>query len=173
MFDDLVITDFSGENFFLSTFFPNIIVMDIAINGNNQPVQFKNAEAAYQFGKAYFANNKDMMKKIKETETAKDAKKLGDSIKFKDPTLWDNYKIKWMYQVLFLKFLQNCNLQIKLLGTYPKVLIFINPYNERYWGIDERTKIGSNYLGILLNLIRNRFLDGHSLTNLINFNVNI
>lgn len=166
------ISMFKDEFFFLSNFYPCIIIMELNINDKLKPLRFYNAESAYQFGKAYFARDEIKMNEIQDSEKPSEAKRLGQEIKLRNPAYWENYKLKWMYKVLESKFFQHSELQMKLLHTFPKILIESNYWNDGYWGFDIKKKIGFNNLGLLLMLLRSRLLSGHT-SNIINYSVNI
>lgn len=68
---------------------------------------------------------------------------------------WTEAKLKrLMLKLLQSKFSLNPRLRDKMENTYPHELMFGNMEGDVYWGIDRRTGIGRNYLGILLMTLR-------------------
>lgn len=173
-FSNLCISEFKDDYYFLDNAYQcciimNIVDMDIRIQ---RPVKFMSAEAAYQYGKAYFASNKKLMEAIRNSKTHKEAIAFGKQVKFSDKTLWHNFRFKWMYKVLENKFLQNYNLQISLFKTFPKFLIYTHTKSDTYWGFSLKQEVGENTLGLILMILRNRLLAGLN-SNILNYNINV
>lgn len=167
---DNIICQFIGDYYFLNNFYQSIIVLKLLCNNDYKPIKFNNAETAYQYGKAYFAKDDIGRKNILNTMSPKDAKFAGHNVIFKnknDFILWENKKFQWMYKVIEEKFIQNVELQIKLVQTYPKLLINGNTWDETYWGYSLIGLNGFNNLGIILMMIRDRIIHNY-FTNLIN-----
>ena len=164
---DNIIFQFNGNYSFLSTFFPSIIILNLYVNNEYKPIKFKDIETAYEYGKAYFAHDCINMKNILNTMSPRDAQIIGNNnIKFlneNDLINWENNKFQWMYNINYEKFNQNIDLQIKLVETYPKILINGNIWNDKYWGYSLQDQTGSNNLGIILMLIRDRFIHHQNL----------
>lgn len=141
-----VIDNFRGEYRFLSNFeidVPN----NYAIMLDGEP--YKCVEAAYQAAKTF---DKDERKQIQATNTPGKAKRLGQEVKLRKD--WENIKLQVMYDCLIQKFSYPYFKDL-LLGTYPKLLVEGNTWNDTFYGICNG--VGQNNLGKLLMAIREKF----------------
>lgn len=134
------IIDFRGKYFFLSNFYP------YPIRYANE--DWKTSEHAYQAAKTF---SRDERQAIKDSETPGIAKRLGGTIT-KRPD-WLEVRVAIMYDILEAKF-SIPELEAKLLATGDKKLVEGNNWNDTFWGVDTRTRIGQNRLGKLLMQIR-------------------
>lgn len=62
-----------------------------------------------------------------------------------------------MRKILLFKY-SNPILMSELIDTYPKQLIEGNNWNDRYWGVCNKTGIGQNQLGKALMEIREYYI---------------
>ncbi len=76
---------------------------------------------------------------------------------------WKKIDKKVMFSGLYLKFIANHDLALKLINTYPKKLVEGNTWHDNYWGDcrckDCRDVIGQNNLGILLMQVRDLLIE--------------
>lgn len=137
-----IIDSFTGENYFLSNFYP----VEVVYNGKLYP----SSEHAYQAAKAVNDSDAEL---IRNAATPGESKKLGRVVKYRDD--WDQVKDYAMECILRNKF-SNPDLEKMLLNTGDKYLIEGNYWNDTYWGICRGT--GENRLGKLLMKIRNELV---------------
>jgi ribA/ribD-fused uncharacterized protein len=135
------------KNFYPNTdyhFLSNFFECDFSFMG----VVYKTSEHFFQAAKAI---NEKSAKKIIDAKTPGMSKSLGRSIvKRKD---WEDIKIDVMRFVLRIKF-QDKVLRELLLETGDAILEEGNIWNDRWWGVDEKTREGKNWLGKLLMELR-------------------
>lgn len=136
-----VISEFRGEFYFLSNFYPT----PIYYNGTT----FMNAEAAFQAQKD--------PKRAKDFSYLQpsEAKRLGRRVKLRED--WEEVKISEMFHIILAKFQQNPNLAKKLLETGYAVLMEGNQWHDNIWGsctCDRCKNQGSNKLGRILMAVR-------------------
>lgn len=130
------ITEFKGENFFLSNFY----VAPVFYHG----IRFENSEAAYQAAKCpermqdFCGLNPQM------------AKRMGRKVSIRPD--WEDVKYDVMYQVCKAKFTQNQDLLDKLLDTGDAELVEGNTWGDQIWGVCNG--VGENNLGKILMRIR-------------------
>ena len=137
-----MISDFRGENSFLSNFYPTRVSFEGLV--------YLSSEAAYQAQKTI-----DPDFKLKFcTISAKDAKYLGSTIKIRPD--WNNIKDDIMTRVVKCKFEQNNTIRKKLTDTLNDELVEENTWNDTYWG-KCRGK-GMNMLGKILMEVRQHFV---------------
>ena len=141
----VVIDKFSGNNYFLSNFYPSII--------SYRNYTFKTVDHAYQAMK--FSSSEIWSIFAHDVETPVAAKKISKNLTGKVDN-WDDIKDDIMYKLLRLKFSPfnrlNNNLWQKLMATEDAVLIEGNDWGDVYWGVCDGG--GDNRLGILLMDIR-------------------
>lgn len=135
----MVISEFRGEYYFLSNFFPCTIKMK---NG----LTFTNAEAAFQSCKTEDWTVKQKFCGL----TASEAKKLGRKVDLVNG--WDEVKDQVMVDVVTEKFIQNLGLAEKLVETKDATLIEGNTWGDQYWGMCDG--VGQNKLGYILMHVR-------------------
>lgn len=139
------ISVFDGEYEFLS----NLYTCDIKYG----KLIFNSAEHLYQTVK--FGSVEDRLK-IRNAETPRKAKVLGQFLKSKKPH-WDTVKTQAMVKVQRLKFAQNYRLKRLLKNTDNRPIISTNHYHDTFWGVCGCTKHkseGLNMLGKILMKIR-------------------
>lgn len=82
-------------------------------------------------------------------------KKITDCLRKQHPATddWKSKKLHVMTDMLLQKY-SNPELRSLLLDTQPNLLIESNTWGDIFWGYDEESKTGNNYLGRLLMAIR-------------------
>lgn len=131
------IDSFSGENEFLSNFYPATVSYDGHI--------YTSVEHAYQAAKT---GNYSLRKQIRFSGTAAQAKRIGNLLpKDQFRTDWEHIKFPIMMELVGKKF-QDKILGEKLLDTKDAELIEGNHWGDTFWGICEGK--GTNYLGKIL-----------------------
>lgn len=134
-----MINEFRGKYFFLSNFYN----CTVTYNG----MTYLNTEAAFHAQKCPFRCRE--FSKLNPSE----AKRLGRKVSLRKD--WETVKDGIMYDIVKAKFIQNPNLQKKLLDTSTQMLVEGNTWHDTYWGIDLKTGEGQNKLGKILMDIRN------------------
>ena len=145
-----IITKFSGEYHFLSNFYPCKIIVGI-----NKKRIFPSVEHLYQASKT---KDKDRQEGIRIAPNASIAKQSGRLVPLRED--WEEIKEQVMENAVLAKFLQNEDLQKKLIDTKPFFLVEGNHWHDNFWG-DCYCRIckeiyGRNKLGKILMDIRNR-----------------
>jgi ribA/ribD-fused uncharacterized protein len=138
------INEFTGENAFLSNFFPCKIT--------HKELEFQCSEALYMAHKS--GNNEDFAKFA--PLNGKESKKLGKTVNLQPN--WENIKMSVMKEVLMAKFTQNQDLKEKLLATGNLTLIEGNWWGDKFWGVCRGE--GENQLGKLLMEVRKELSNG-------------
>lgn len=138
----LTITNFHGQYFFLSNFYPS----SIQLEGETYPT----VEHAFQ---ALKTSEADDRRAIREAETAARAKQLGRRVNLRAD--WERVKFGLMGDLLRQKF-ADPNLRASLLATGEADLIEGNTWGDKVWGcVQVKGKwIGQNNLGKLLMQVR-------------------
>lgn len=67
---------------------------------------------------------------------------------------WNDRNLGIARQILRDKFMRNRQLKFTLMKTGHKKLIFVNDFNDQYWGVIAAGHKGQNHLGLLLQEIR-------------------
>ena len=134
-----MINEFIGKYFFLSNFYN----CTVTYNG----VTYLNTEAAFHAQKC--PSRCREFSKLNPSE----AKRLGRKVSLRKD--WETVKDGIMYDIVKAKFIQNPDLQKKLLDTGTQMLIEGTTWHDTYWGTDLKTGEGQNKLGKILMDIRN------------------
>jgi hypothetical protein len=96
------------------------------------------------------------------------AKKAGSPAGYQDRKIelrpdWKVVDKKIMFSGLYLKFIANHDLALRLMNTHPKKLVEGNTWHDNYWGDcqckDCQNIVGLNNLGILLMQLRDLLID--------------
>ena len=105
---------------------------------------------------------------IMETRNPKEQKAFGRKVKNFDVTVWNQNKVRIVYEANYAKFSQNENMKGALMATGDKVLVEASPY-DRVWGIgmSEDTArltpakfwLGENLLGRIITQVREDLKD--------------
>lgn len=140
-----MINEFRGEYRFLSNFWP----CDIEIDG----LTFPSAEHAYQ---AHKTLNAALRTEITRIENPGQSKRFGGSIELRSD--WERVKVGVMFRILCQKFSEPILAQM-LLETHPHELVEGNSWGDTFWGVDNQTGDGENWLGGLLMLTRSLLYD--------------
>jgi N-glycosidase YbiA len=151
MFDDLItppILEFTGENHFLSNFFP----ASFAWRGK----LWATSEHAYQAAKSL---DPEVQERIRLLPSPGATKRAGKVIALRPD--WEQVKVDIMLEIVFEKFRQNPQLIALLLATGDAELIEGNWWHDRFWGVcPVGSSKGRNELGKILMDIRAAF-SGH------------
>lgn len=136
-----VISEFRGEFYFLSNFYPT----PVYYNGT----AFMNTEAAFQAQKD--------PKRAKDFSYLQpsEAKRFGRQVKLRED--WEEVKMSEMFHIVLAKFQQNPDLAKKLLETGYAVLIEGNQWHDNIWGsctCHRCQNQGANMLGQILMAVR-------------------
>jgi ribA/ribD-fused uncharacterized protein len=129
----------------------------------DQGLLFKTSEHYYMWRKAMAFKDFVIADRILKAQTPRDAKALGRQVKGFDEAVWTPICYQVMKDALKLKFGQNDDLKVILLGTRGKILVEASPYDQ-IWGIglaesdelaqNEATWKGQNLLGKCLDEVR-------------------
>lgn len=141
------VTEFTGDYFFLSNFYP----CRLRWNGIDN---WQTVENAYQAAKLKNFEH-GYLRFIGVPPGV--AKKRGRVVELRDD--WESVKLSIMRDLLLRKFTQNPELKEMLLETAPSHLEEGNTWKDRYWGVcPPNSGKGSNHLGKLLMDIRDNAL---------------
>ena len=141
----MAIDSFSGENFFLSNFFP----IEIEYDGR----KWKTSEHAYQ---AMKVTNFAEQEAIRAVEKPGKAARLGKLLLLRQD--WEQVKFRIMKEVLISKF-SIPEMKEKLLATGDEELIEGNNWGDQIWGVCDGK--GENWLGKLLMEVRDEMRKGN------------
>lgn len=133
-----MIKEFRKNYFFLSNFYPCIVVYD--------GITYSSSEAAYQAQKTLDNTERLRISQLDPEHAKQEGRKL---ILRKD---WDEVKLNLMYEICKIKFITNPNLTKRLLQTGNQELIEGNDWNDTFWGVCNGE--GENNLGKTLMRIR-------------------
>lgn len=117
-----------------------------------EEVIYPSSENAYQAAKSASKVLREQFKDITPIE----AKKLGKSIPLRSD--WEQVKLQVMETILLDKFTRNLDLKEKLINTNNNILIEVNWWEDRFWGVNPRGE-GLNHLGKILMKIREQLSD--------------
>lgn len=133
------ITEFRGEDRFLSNFFP----CPLRLGGRLYPT----AEHAFQAAKTLIPEERE---RVAACRTPGDAKRLGRRLTLRPG--WDALRFEVMEALLRQKFRPGSALARRLLATGEAELVEGNSWGDRLWGVCGG--VGENRLGRLLMQIR-------------------
>lgn len=116
--------------------------------------------------RARLFKDKEMLEKIMESKSIRQAKLFGKKIRNFNQEEWDKHKLNMSYVANLCKFQQDEVLKFKLLETENSILVNADAYDD-VWGIGKKiTELdiknphswkGENYLGFILMKIREDF----------------
>lgn len=132
------ITEFKGDYYFLSNFYPH----KLTLYGKT----YQNAEAAFHAQKTFDLSVKSQFQNLPPNE----AKRLGRQIKLRED--WEEIKVEVMEHVIRAKFSEP-DLQDMLLDTGDAILIEGNTWGDKFWGVCDGN--GLNMLGKTIMKVRN------------------
>ncbi|MCR9066815.1 MAG: NADAR family protein [Cytophagales bacterium] len=136
-----MIKEFKNEYWWLSNFSP----CEIQFNG----MLFSSVEHAYMSAKS---DDLDWKKFCSDSNNSPGkVKRKSKNIVLKDD--WESTKIEVMRKLLKIKFSQNPYKQL-LLNTENQVIQEGNRWGDTFWGVDLKTNVGDNNLGLLIMEIR-------------------
>ena len=141
------ISKFEGEYAFLSNFY--VAAFTYGADDKNIGDCFPTVEHCFQAAKT--TDTMDYFK-IRDAATPGKAKRLGRKTALRPD--WDKVKFDLMMRMTHCKFVQNPEIAEKLIETGDAELVEGNNWGDTYWGVDLRTGIGENRLGIGLMLLR-------------------
>lgn len=136
---------FRGEYVFLSNFWP----AEVQYEGDLYP----SIEHAYQAAKS---TCREVRWRIMAMDTPAKAKREGRRLDIRPD--WESVKLGVMEELLRQKF-DKWGFRYKLMGTWPRQLIEVNTWGDRFWG--EYRGIGENHLGKLLMKVRHELLKNY------------
>lgn len=115
--------------------------------------------------KAMMFNDTEIASKILASNEPSEQKKLGRKVRGFDSDIWNSEAISLVTEICYAKFSQNEELKDVILSFKGKTFVEASPY-DKIWGIglgemdsrcdDESTWQGANWLGVCLNIVRNR-----------------
>jgi len=123
---------------------------------------FNSAEQYMMYKKAKLFHDREIAKKILETNDQKTVKRYGREIRNFDQKIWEENRCKIVIKGNKYKFTQNLDLLKKLLDTAPAKLVEASPL-DNIWGCGSKDPNnpapGSlNLLGIILTKLRDKLL---------------
>jgi ribA/ribD-fused uncharacterized protein len=133
------IREFSGVHRWLSNFWPCQVTFGF--------IHFGSVENAYQAAKCNEPD--DMMRFV--NITAGQAKRLGRQIEMRPD--FDVVKLAIMEYLVRQKMYQN-PFKDMLIATGHAIIEEGNTWGDKFWGVDLRTGVGENHLGIIIMNIR-------------------
>ena len=134
------ITSFFGAHRFLSNFYPGTVMLS--------GIQFSCVECAYQAAKTL--NREERLAFV--GLSAGEAKLRGRTLRVRAD--WLEVRPQVMEDLVRQKF-RDPALAARLLGTGEVMLEEGNTWGDRFWGVDARTGVGENRLGLILMRVRN------------------
>ena len=145
-----MINRFDGEYFFLSNFYPCIVMEILRIDNRSFILKYNSSEAYFQAQKCSNLEDKHKFTIDGGCDTASKAKRLGRHVQLRED--WDTYRLKAMTDAIECKFLQNYDLFEKLMKTKDHILIEGNTWGDKFWG--QVNGVGENHLGKTLMRFR-------------------
>lgn len=137
----LAIRSFSGPYRFLSNFYPARILIDSR--------SYPTVEHGFAAMKTLDDSIRGRIAALAEPGMAKRA---GRTVQLRPD--WDAIRVTVMRRLVRAKFQQHPDLAQKLVATNNYKLIEGNDWGDRFWGVDNKTGLGENQLGKVLELIR-------------------
>ena len=131
------IDSFKGDFEFLSNFSDSPFIHDGIVYPTNE-----------HFYQAMKTMSKKERKRIATLRSPGGAKRAGRALDLRKD--WESVKIDVMREGLRLKFAEGSLLAEMLLVTKPATLIEGNHWGDKFWGVDNKTGKGKNWLGKLL-----------------------
>ena len=142
--DECPIVSFRESYSFLSNFHP----CEIRYDG----MTFFSSEAAFQAQKCRNPADRVNFSSLSATQ----AKVLGKRIDKRAD--WFEVSIPIMDEIIRIKFSEpTLKFMLKSTGTCP--IIEANTWGDKFWGIDEKTRIGENHLGKILMQVRSEITE--------------
>lgn len=136
------IDNFNGDFEFLSNFADSPFTHDGIVYPTNE-----------HFYQAMKSLSRKERKRIAALHTAGQSKRAGRKLDMRKD--WESVKIDVMREGLRLKFAEGSVLADMLVATDPATLVEGNHWGDKFWGVDNKTGQGKNWLGKLLMERRN------------------
>lgn len=136
------IDNFSGDFEFLSNFYDSPFIHDGIVYPTNE-----------HFYQAMKSKSRKERKRIASLRSPGQSKRAGRALELRKD--WESIKVDVMRQGLRLKFAEGSILAEMLLATGSTTLIEGNHWGDKFWGVDNKTGKGKNWLGKLLMERRN------------------
>lgn len=133
----LKIDNFNGDFEFLSNFADSPFTHDGIVYPTNE-----------HFYQAMKSLDRKERKRIAALRTAGGSKRAGRKLTLRKD--WESVKIGVMREGLRLKFKEGSVLAEMLVATAPATLVEGNHWGDKFWGVDNKTGQGKNWLGKLL-----------------------
>ena len=133
------IQGFQGKWRFLSNFYPAPILFEGLV--------YPTSEHLYQTLKTEIPSEREF---VRSSGTPGESKRRGRRVTVREN--WNGIKVSIMRKVVREKFLQNPELEKRLLDTGDALMVELNTWNDTFWGVC-RGK-GENYLGLVLMNVR-------------------
>lgn len=152
--------------FFWGTFLSNMTSCKIEFEGK----EFNSSEQMFMYQKAILFQDLEIAEIIVREKDPKRAKALGRKVRNFNAEVWNQHKIKLMYETVYQKFNQNSDLRDQLLcpGFRDKTFVEASPF-DKVWGIgmhydnldclEEKNWKGQNLLGKVLTDVKNKLLE--------------
>lgn len=134
-----MIDSFSGDNRFLSNFWPCQVMME----GN----LYSSVEHAYVAAKTIHPT---VRSDIRALATPGKVKRFGKKLILRPG--WNKMKMGYMINLVHYKFIHSPELMAMLVATGDQVLIEGNTWGDTYWGMCDG--VGTNHLGRILMHLR-------------------
>jgi ribA/ribD-fused uncharacterized protein len=144
LYSDNKIDFFTGENFFLSNFYP----CQIPFLG----LMYPSVEHAYQASKSL---EPEVRESIRNAATPGKAKRLGGKVVVRPD--WKEIKLKFMFEFVQYKFHIHELMRSQLLATEEAEIIEGNYWGDTFWGVCGGK--GENHLGKIIMKIRDDLRD--------------
>lgn len=145
-----MISSFSGAHRFLSNYYHAPIRL-AGEHFGERGLTFPTNEHAFAACKTL---DPSLRVQIASLPTPGDAKRFGRHISLR--TDWDVIRVPVMQALVRAKFTQHEDLARLLLLTNGEALVEGNNWGDTFWGVDARTSVGANQLGLLLMAERAR-----------------
>jgi hypothetical protein len=141
-----MIVSFSGEFRWLSNFASVKIILD--------GIEFSSTEHAYMSAKSESMEWKSFC--ACHTNSAGQVKRKSKTISLVEN--WDEIKVSVMKDCIQQKFSQE-PFRTKLLQTNDEIIEEGNSWNDKFWGVDIKTRVGENILGKLIMEFRDSLIN--------------
>lgn len=154
------INGFQGKYRCLSNFYKLNTPMKVYLpiySENQKEYSFDNVESAFQACKA--SSIEDVDKMISKCKTAGQFKRYGRRMALRKD--WETIKVNAMLDLLIKKCFC-CRKFINTLVSIPDdmVIVEMNSWGDKYWGVSNKDFQGENILGRLLSNLRKDLIEG-------------
>ena len=139
------INSFSGRYFFLSNLYQNVTAYD--------GMYYQSAESAFQASRCRVPYDRRIFAELDGIGNGYQAKELIRQLYCKDE--YTEQSVVDMIDIISDKFYRNPELMDRLLATGDADIINCNDWHDSFWGVDNRTGEGNNWLGLILQTVRN------------------